>query len=83
MFPSHQRKGSFAAPDVNFFDRGVVNFKVAAENIPDGTLVSLRIDSSGQIVSTPDVALAGGEAIFSVAVPEGTGSIQATASFAP
>ena len=78
--------GSLTIPDVVFQNTGVVNIVVNANNIPDGTPVSVRITSSGQVIDIPgqgqpDIVLDGGSATFSATVPAGVGSIQAFAEF--
>ena len=78
--------GSLTIPDVVFQNTGVVNIVVNANNIPDGTPVSVRITSSGQVIDIPgqgqpNIVLDGGSATFSATVPAGVGSIQAFAEF--
>ena len=78
--------GSFVTPDVVFSEAGPVSIVVTAANIPDGTPVTMRINTASGTISLPagadpPVTLAGGTATFSATVPAGHGTIQAFASF--
>lgn len=73
--------GQLQSPDVVFSDAGSVQVVVAGNGIPDGTPVRLRIVTSASVIEPAPVALAGGRAVFSVVVPKGLGTLQATAEF--
>ena len=82
--------GSLQTPDVVFTDDGTVTVVVEAANVPNGTPVTLRITSSGEIITLPvfgdpDIVLAGdpSQATFSTTVPAGLGTIQAFSEFTP
>lgn len=73
--------GSTLTPDVVFSEAGTVSIVVAAQGIPNGTPVKLRILTSSSVIEPPAVNLAAGTATFSVTVPKGLGTLQATAQF--
>lgn len=80
--------GSSVDPDVVFQESGSITVVVQASNIPDGTPITLRITTNGQVINLPGpgnpvVQLSGGEATFNVFVPAGLGTIQAFAEFTP
>lgn len=80
--------GSSADPDVIFQETGPITIIVTSENIPNGTPVTLRITTSGEVINLPGpgnpiVTLSGGSATFTVIVPAGLGNIQAFAEFTP
>lgn len=81
--------GNLQTPDVVFTEAGDVSILVDSENIPEGTPVTLRITSSGEIINLPavddpDVTVdENGQAIFETAVPAGLGTIQAFSEFTP
>ena len=81
--------GNLQTPDVVFTDEGLVTIVVEATNIPIGTPVTLRITSSGEIITLPtfgdpDIVLNGSlQATFSTIVPAGLGTIQAFSEFTP
>jgi hypothetical protein len=74
---------SMSTTDVMFFEGGSVDIKVEAENIPDGTLVGVRITGFGAVITPAEQALAGGETTFSTVVPSGLGSVQASSEYTP
>ena len=76
-------QGNLGATDVTFFDGSPVDIIVQAQNIADGTMVSLRITSLGVITDVAEMALTGGTATFNVAVPAGLGTGQAISDFTP
>jgi hypothetical protein len=78
--------GNTQNPDVVFSQAGDIKITVQAQNIADGTPVKLRVTTSTGIINKPasgepDVLLAGGTASFTLTVPKGPGTIQASASF--
>jgi hypothetical protein len=78
-------QGNTANPDVIFTEEGPVIVVVAGANIPDGTPVTLRITTSGGIISlpatgAPPVTMSGNSASFTATVPAGVGTIQAYAT---
>jgi len=78
--------GDFNTPDVSVSAVAPVNVVVTAQNIPDGEEVELRVTSGGTITTLPSggdpaVTLAGGTATFSVTLPSGIGTLQATSEF--
>jgi hypothetical protein len=72
--------GNLGSPDVVFTETAVVPIVVTATGIPDGTPVSLRIATASSVITAGPQNLAGGQATFSVNVPKGLGTIQATAT---
>ena len=75
--PSH---GDTSDPDVIFTNAGPASITVTSTNIPNLTPVQLRVTANGQIITT-NGTLSGGSASFTVTVPKGVGTIQASASF--
>ncbi|MDQ8180224.1 kelch repeat-containing protein [Pelagicoccus sp. SDUM812005] len=81
--------GNLQTPDVVFTAAGTVSILVDSENIPEGTPVTLRITTSGEIITLPavddpDVTVdANGQATFEATVPAGLGTIQAFSEFTP
>lgn len=79
--------GSLLSPDVVFTQTGNITITVNSENIPSGTPVNLRITTVEGVINLPadgqpDITLSGsGVANFTVTVPAGLGTIQATAEF--
>lgn len=73
--------GNLLTPDVVFSDTGPVQIAVAANGIPDGTAVQLRITTQDSVVQPAPQNLASGTVTFSVTVPKGVGTLQATAQF--
>ncbi len=78
--------GDFNTPDVSVSAVAPVNVVVTAQNIPDGEEVELRVTSGGTITTLPSggdpaVTLSGGTATFSVTLPSGIGTLQATSEF--
>lgn len=72
--------GNLSSPDVVFTETGVVPIVVTATGIPDGTPVNLRIATASSVITAGPQNLASGKATFSVNVPKGLGTIQATAT---
>ena len=72
-----------ATPDVFFYGGGVVDVKIATQNLPDGTPVRLIIASDGATLETGPEAVSGNEVVFSVDIPAGRGTIQAVVSLTP
>ncbi|MBK1877027.1 kelch repeat-containing protein [Pelagicoccus mobilis] len=81
--------GNLQTPDVVFTAAGTVTIVVDSENIPEGTPVTLRITTSGEIINLPaaedpDVTVGvDGTASFEAEVPAGLGTIQAFSEFTP
>lgn len=78
--------GDFNTPDVSVSAVAPINVVVTAQNIPDGEEVELRVTSGGTVTTLPSggdpaVTLAGGTATFSVTLPSGIGTLQATSEF--
>jgi hypothetical protein len=78
--------GDLLNPDVIFTAAGDITVRVTAQNVPDGASVKLRVTVTGTVINKPaagepPVVLAGGAATFTLSVPKGRGSIQATAEF--
>lgn len=77
--------GSLSNPDVVFTSSGDITITVTAQNIPDGTPVTLRITASGEVIQLPGAGntatLSGGTVDFVATVPAGLGNIQAFAEF--
>jgi len=78
--------GDFTTPDVSISDPAPVNVVVTAQNVPDGESVELRVTSKGAVSTFPSpgdpaVLLSAGSATFSVILPNGIGTLQATAEF--
>lgn len=73
--------GNQLTPDVVFSQAGQITVDVAANNVPDGTPVRLRITTPTGIINAGPQFLTGGNASFSVIVPAGTGTFQAFADF--
>lgn len=78
---SVQPSSAPAAPEVVFSNDGPVTVEVVGQNLPDGTLVNLRVTSNSEIIEPASVALSGGSASFSVSVPAGVGTVQAFADW--
>ena len=66
-----------AAPEVTFPAAGEIQIVVAAENLADGRLLSLRVVSGSEVVEPEPVALSGGSATFTLTVPAGAGKVWA------
>lgn len=81
--------GNLQTPDVVFTAAGTVSIVVDSENIPEGTPVTLRITTSGEIITLPapeaeDITIgADGTATFEADVPAGLGTVQAFSEFTP
>lgn len=78
--------GDLISPDVIFTAAGEITVTIRAQNVPDGTPVKLRLTMTDTVINKPatgepPVVLAGGAATFTLSVPKGRGSIQATAEF--
>ena len=73
--------GSWTNPDVIFSETGPVTIVITGSNIPNGTPISLRVTTSGGLLAPAPVALSGGQATFNLTIPQGLGSIQASAQF--
>lgn len=73
--------GDPATPEVTFSAAGDVTIIVTANNLPDATLINLRVTSNSQILTPTPVALSGGEASFTLSVPAGIGIVQAYADW--
>jgi hypothetical protein len=76
--------GNLSTPDVIFTAAGNITISLATTNIPSGTPLTLRITAAGQVItaqSTPTDAA--GNAIATVTVPGGVGTIQAFATYVP
>ena len=69
--------GDMETPDVVFDAAGIVKIIVAAENVPDGTRIKVRITTKGDAVVSEPVSLTNGQAEFNLSVPAGEGTIQA------
>lgn len=72
--------GNTLTPDVVFTQAGPISVAVQSVNVPDTSPVTLRVTTNGQLI-TATTNLAGGLATFTVTVPKGIGTIQASASF--
>lgn len=81
--------GNLQTPDVVFTAAGTVTILIDSTNIPEGTPVTLRVTSSGEIMNLPafeepEVTIdANGRATFVATVPAGLGTIQAFSEFTP
>jgi hypothetical protein len=76
--------GSTIAPDVVFNQAGFVAINLATTNIPMGTVIRVRVTTGGRVLtadSTPTNAA--GNAVASLEVPAGVGTIQAFADYVP
>ena len=73
--------GSLQTPDVVFADAWTVDIVVQGTVIPDGTPVRLRIVTVTEVIQPPPQNITGGSVTFSVTVPKGLGTLQATAEF--
>jgi len=73
--------GDPSAPEVVFSETGPVAIEVAGQNVPDGTLVRLRVTSGPEVIEPDAAALSGGAALFEVAVPAGAGTVVAFADW--
>lgn len=74
--------GQLATPDVVFTEPGEITVEVEANGIPDGSPVKLRISMAGGLVTAGPVNLSDNKATFTVKVPAGSGTIQASTSYA-
>ena len=75
-----QRTGSTQTPDVIFSQAGPVTVTVAAASLSAGTPIVLRITANGQIIQATN-NLVGTSTTFTVTVPQGVGTVQASATF--
>jgi hypothetical protein len=78
--------GDVNNPDVSFSQPGDITVTVQGVNVPDGTPVHLRLTMVGSIINKPaagepNILLTGGTATFTLTVPSGRGTIQASAEF--
>ncbi len=73
--------GNLATPDVVFSDAGAVQIVVSGTGIPNGTPVRLRITTATSVIQPTPQDMVNGTATFSVTVPKGVGTLQATAQF--
>lgn len=73
--------GNLSTPDVVFTAAGTVQVVVNGTGIPDGTPIRLRVTTSTGVVDAAPQNMANGTATFTVTVPKGLGTLQATAQF--
>jgi len=73
--------GNLQNPDVVFSDAGPVQIVVRGTGIPNGTPVRLRITTANSAIEATPQNLANGTATFTVTVPKGLGTVQASAQF--
>lgn len=83
---SQPPRGDLEFPDVIFAEAGEIAVKVQSAGIPDGSPVRLRVTSGQALIvkpadAEPAVRLSGGVATFTLTVPQGRGTIQATSEF--
>ncbi|WP_424317117.1 Kelch repeat-containing protein [Haloferula sp.] len=81
-------EGNTTNPDVIFAEEGEITIVVGGTNVPDGTPITLRVSTSGGLITLPadgdpPVTMAAGSATFSTMVPAGVGTIQAYATISP
>ncbi len=69
--------GDLDSPDVEFDSTGEVEITVAATGVPDNTPVRVRVTMrGGELQSEPRLVNAG-QAVFSLTIPAGVGTVQA------
>ncbi len=73
--------GDLLAPDVVFTAAGAVTIVVNGVGIPNGTPVNLRITTSTTVIQPNPQNMVNGTATFNVTVPQGIGTLQASAQF--
>jgi hypothetical protein len=73
--------GNLQSPDVVFSDAGTVQVVVKGVGIPNGTPVRLRITTANSVIEATPQDMVNDTATFSVTVPKGLGTLQATATF--
>jgi len=73
--------GSLASPDVLFTQAGPIEVTVTGQNIPNGTEIRLRVATRNGIILAGPELLNAGSVLFTVTVPEGTGTVQAFADY--
>jgi hypothetical protein len=74
-------RGDLLNPDVIFSDPGDITVTVRGTNVPNGSVVRLRLTTATGIITPPNTALTNGIATFTLTVPRGHGTIQAFADF--
>lgn len=73
--------GNLLSPDVVFSDAGPVSVVVNGAGIPNGTSIKLRITTANSVIEPAPQIMNNGAATFSVTVPKGLGTLQASAQF--
>jgi hypothetical protein len=76
--------GNTNTPDVVFTAAGNITISLATTTIPPGTPLTVRVTAAGQVISVQSTPTdASGNAMATVTVPAGVGTIQAFATYVP
>ncbi len=73
--------GSLVSPDVIFTQAGPIEVTITGQNIPSGTEIRLRVTTRTGVITAGPEFLNAGTAQFTLAVPDGTGTVQAFADY--
>lgn len=74
--------GNTNSPDVIFVNSGPIQIALATTNVPQGTVITVRITSSGEVITVQSTPVAAdGSATATATVPAGVGTIQAFADY--
>jgi hypothetical protein len=74
--------GNTASPDVIFSQAGPITVNLATTNIPQGTRLTVRVATDGQVISVlSNLVNSAGNASATLTVPAGFGTIQAYAEY--
>jgi hypothetical protein len=73
--------GNLLTPDVVFSQAGPISVTITGTGIPDGTPVSLRINTGGSLILAGPANMLGSTVTINTTVPKGVGTLQATAQF--
>ncbi len=76
--------GNTGTPDVVFSNGGTINVLVEGTNVPDGTVITVRVSFAGGAVNLPSagqVTMNAGSAVVTGIIPSGVGTLEAFAEF--
>jgi hypothetical protein len=75
--------GNTNSPDVIFTQAGNITVRMTTANIPEGTILTVRVNAQGNVIHTESTPVdAAGNAEATLIVPAGIGTIQAFSEYA-